>query len=131
YMIHRLYPKYRVFFDGRMDMYPRELCDDYQTINHAEAGWEEIAQKHGVEWGFVMRSQDLFDALKDNENWALVFVTNKGGIFVRLAGPNGHFVRESAQTGGYFVISSTISRSFWKSARIFSSGSGNRMAAAG
>ncbi|MFP3903907.1 MAG: hypothetical protein ACLFWB_06645, partial [Armatimonadota bacterium] len=52
YMIHRLYPKYRVFIDGRMDMYPRELCEDYLTINHAEAGWEEIAQKHGVEWGF-------------------------------------------------------------------------------
>jgi len=52
YVIDRLYPTGgRVFVDGRNDMYPEAILEDYSTIRAADPGWEEILDRYdGAEW---------------------------------------------------------------------------------
>lgn len=38
----------RVFVDGRNDMYPDEILDEYSTVRAADDGWEEILDRYEV-----------------------------------------------------------------------------------
>jgi hypothetical protein len=50
YVIYRLYDQGgRVFVDGRNDLYPQAVLDDYSAARNADPGWEEIMQRYGVE----------------------------------------------------------------------------------
>ena len=50
YAIHRLSNDGgQVFIDGRSDMYPREVFEDYLAIRRGTDGWEELAARYGVE----------------------------------------------------------------------------------
>jgi hypothetical protein len=50
YAIHRLSERGgQVFIDGRSDMYPRQVFEDYLAIRSADDGWEELATEYGVE----------------------------------------------------------------------------------
>jgi hypothetical protein len=50
YAIHRLYDRGgRVFIDGRSDMYPRHIFEDYLALRQAQHGWEGLADAHRVE----------------------------------------------------------------------------------
>lgn len=101
YLIHHLYPRHRVFIDGRIDMYPREVFDDFLDIRNAEGDWKQIAKKRGVEWGLTRRAAKLFDVIKTDDEWAMVFETDTGGVFVRLAGPNGHLTKDVTGPAGF------------------------------
>lgn len=51
YVINRLYPTGgRVFVDGRNDMYPESILEEYSAVRAADPGWEEILDRHGAEW---------------------------------------------------------------------------------
>ncbi|MCV0404493.1 MAG: hypothetical protein K5924_12435 [Chloroflexi bacterium] len=51
YVINQLYPSGgRVFVDGRNDMYPESILEDYSAIRAGDPGWERIAADAGVEW---------------------------------------------------------------------------------
>lgn len=50
YLISRIYDRGgRVFVDGRNDMYPQSLLEEYSAIRDAEPGWEEIAEVYGAD----------------------------------------------------------------------------------
>jgi hypothetical protein len=50
YVIYRLYDQGgRVFVDGRNDLYPPAVLDDYSAVRNADPGWEEILQRYGVQ----------------------------------------------------------------------------------
>lgn len=49
YAIYRLYADGgRVFVDGRNDMYPTRILDDYLTLHNADPGWQELLRSYGV-----------------------------------------------------------------------------------
>lgn len=49
YVINRMYDDgARVFVDGRNDMYPERILDDYTTIRNAGDGYEELLADYGV-----------------------------------------------------------------------------------
>lgn len=51
YVINQLYPSGgRVFVDGRNDMYPEDILEDYSAIRAGDPGWEEIVDRHDAEW---------------------------------------------------------------------------------
>jgi hypothetical protein len=50
YVIYRLYDQGgRVFVDGRNDLYPQELLDEYSAARNADPDWEVILERHGVQ----------------------------------------------------------------------------------
>ena len=66
YAIHRLSDRGgQVFIDGRSDMYPRAVFEDYMAIRAADDGWEELAAKYGVEAILLPPEAPLADAAPD------------------------------------------------------------------
>ena len=50
YAIHRLHPHGgRVFIDGRSDMYPRAIFEDYLRLREADNSWQQRLDGYEVE----------------------------------------------------------------------------------
>jgi hypothetical protein len=50
YVIYRLYDHGgRVFVDGRNDLYPQELLDQYTAARNADPGWQQILRRYDVQ----------------------------------------------------------------------------------
>jgi hypothetical protein len=49
YAVWRLYPQYRVFVDGRADLYGDDLLHQFQEASQLHAGWEQVLDKWGVQ----------------------------------------------------------------------------------
>lgn len=74
YAIYRLYHLGgRVFVDGRNDMYPRRILDDYVTIRGADPGWQDLLRSYGVT-AVILRPQTPLVAgpLKD-AGWCVAY----------------------------------------------------------
>lgn len=68
YAIHRLHPTGgSVFIDGRSDMYPRKIFEDYLAIRGAKPGWEDLADAYDVEAILLPPTAPLVEA--ETEQW--------------------------------------------------------------
>jgi hypothetical protein len=83
YIIYRNFPKYKVFIDGRSDMYGVELFKEYYKVRNFETGWEEIIEKHKINW-IIFNSKSKFSRyLIQNKDWNLIYSDQVANIFVR------------------------------------------------
>lgn len=83
YLIYRSYPDYKVFFDGRSDMYGAEVMKEYWKVSGFEAGWEEVLAKYGITWIFYQTNSNLSRYLLKDSNWVLIYSDEVASIFVR------------------------------------------------
>jgi hypothetical protein len=83
YIIYKAWPKYRVFFDGRSDMYGARLGGEYLQIARTLPGWQDVLQKHQVDWVFFNTGSMLSSALNINSAWQLIYTDPVASIFVR------------------------------------------------
>ena len=83
YIIYKAWPKYRVFFDGRSDMYGASLGGEYLQIARTLPGWQDVLQKHQVDWVFFNTGSMLSSALNTNPAWQLIYTDPVASIFVR------------------------------------------------
>jgi hypothetical protein len=83
YLIYRGYPSYKVFFDGRSDMYGTALLKEYQKVAGFEPGWEEILDKYQVTWIFFDSNSKFSRYLLKDDRWALIYSDKVADIFVR------------------------------------------------
>lgn len=90
YLIYRLYPKERVFVDGRPEGYPASFSKDiYIPMQKNGAVWREIDNKYhfqAIVFGHTdttpWAKQFLSRIIKDKE-WAIVYFDDYGVVFVR------------------------------------------------
>lgn len=83
YIIYAAYPMYKVFFDGRSDMYGNERLREYQAVAGIKPGWEKVLEKYGVEW-VIFNSDSLISRfLLQRPEWHLVYADNVANIFVK------------------------------------------------
>src|SRR5450759_2936710 len=69
YMIYRLYPQTKVFFDGRSDMYGEAFAKKYTTLINAQYGWEKTLASYGVDTVLLPVDAPLTGALKESQRW--------------------------------------------------------------
>src|SRR5262249_57833676 len=48
YLLWRAYPARRVFFDGRLQVYPKAVYDDYQDVLDDPSRFADVANRWGV-----------------------------------------------------------------------------------
>jgi hypothetical protein len=53
YIIYSAYPEYRVFFDGRSDMYGVEHMKNYYKVTQLKHGWEDVLETHRYPMGIL------------------------------------------------------------------------------
>ena len=84
YAIWKLYPEYRVFVDGRADLYGDDLLRQaIKTALNLRTGWREVLDRWQIEVVLVPPSSALAQALLLDPGWRAVFSDPKAVVFVR------------------------------------------------
>jgi len=83
YIIYAAWPRYRVFIDGRLDMYGAERVKEYIKIRNTEAGWESVMKKYDMNWVIFDAPSPLCRYLLGRSDWRLIYADKVANIFVR------------------------------------------------
>ena len=84
YAIWKLYPEYRVFVDGRADLYGDDLLrQSIQTVVEIRTGWRDVLDRWKVEAVLVPPSCALAQALLLDPNWHAAFRDSRAIILLR------------------------------------------------
>jgi len=73
YLIWSLYPKNRVFVDGRSDFYGNDFEDKYTDVLRVKYGWEKTLSQFHVDTILMPLDAPLTGALKESSRWRLVY----------------------------------------------------------
>ncbi len=83
YAIWKLYPEYRVFVDGRADLYGDGLLDQFKTAVRLQTGWRDVLDRWQVETVLVPTSSAVAQALLLDPNWHAAYSDSKAIVLLR------------------------------------------------
>jgi hypothetical protein len=83
YLIFRLYPRQRVFFDGRSDFYGPEVGGDYKDIVLAARRWPELFRRYRFEVALLPLDWPLGTILERDPQWQVVYRDSLAVLLVR------------------------------------------------
>lgn len=81
YLIWRLYPEYKVFVDGRADLYGGEIIGDFSALSNAKSGWEERVEKYKIDFFVVRRESKISSELNSSSEWENLYLDNTAAIY--------------------------------------------------
>ena len=102
YIIYRNYPVYKVFIDGRIDMYGVKVFKEYYKVINFESGWEKILEKYNITWIIYDSSSPLSRYLIQNKNWRLIYSDKVASIFLKET-PENHRLIQKYRTVKLFI----------------------------
>ncbi len=84
YMIWKLYPRHKVFVDGRVHLYGARIWSDYLLMIRG-ADWEQLAQQYGIRHVLLDRTDEvqerLEQALERSDRWHLVYSDERSAVY--------------------------------------------------
>lgn len=83
YIIFAAWPQYRVFVDGRSDMYGARYMREYFNVARVEPGWEQTLSGHNITWVITGSESTLSTVLKDRGKWVQIYGDRVANIFVK------------------------------------------------
>jgi hypothetical protein len=86
YLGWSLAPRYTVFMDGRIEIYPDEVWDQYAAVTRGRADWEEVLEGYGVDCLVLDEEgyhQGLLPQVRRSPCWRQVFRQGNAVLFVR------------------------------------------------
>jgi len=83
YLIYRLYPRQRVFFDGRSDFYGPAIGGDYKDLLAGAHRWPELFALYGFEVALLPVDWPLSSILELDPHWQSVYRDAQAVLFVR------------------------------------------------
>jgi hypothetical protein len=97
YLIRRLYPDYRVYIDGRADVYGDEFMVESQRTYEGGSRWREVLDGRAVRTVIIRPHAPLATLLREDTEWQKIFEDQQAVIFTRpevaaspAAGPLEH-----------------------------------------
>jgi hypothetical protein len=103
YVIWKLYPRERVFVDGRADLYGDDLIDQFKTAVELRRGWQKVLEEWGVEAVLIPTSGPLAQALALQADWVVRYRDPKATLFLRIKPAAGgtEILREWSRPGAH------------------------------
>ncbi|HSB74925.1 MAG TPA: hypothetical protein VLC12_04700, partial [Terriglobales bacterium] len=86
YFIAKLYPQYRVFIDGRTDLYGK-LMDTFSETASGKGDWRAALEHYQVQTVVVPPASGLAGLLRLDPGWKKAFEDKQAVVFVRNAKP--------------------------------------------
>ena len=83
YMIFSAWPTYRVFIDGRSDMYGEKLTSTYLQVANVEPGWQDALERSNITWVMFDTKSALTAGLDRDLNWRAIYTDKVATIFVK------------------------------------------------
>jgi hypothetical protein len=84
YVTFRLYPRQRIFFDGRSDFFGPELGTDYRALMTADRKWRELLERYHFELALLPHDWALSTMLDREPGWRKVYEDRLGVLFERV-----------------------------------------------
>lgn len=86
YLIYRLYPKVKVFVDGRSDFYRQStVLDEVDKIKFVKSDWNKLLNKRSVEWMLLKRDEPLAQIAVLSGKWVNIYEDSTSQILIRQA----------------------------------------------
>ena len=92
YLIFSAWPQYKVFTDGRSDMYGEKHGVPYLKVAGLQPGWKEILSRYDISWVFFQTQTALSAALIEESEWHPVYSDQVATIFVRKTAAHRHLI---------------------------------------
>lgn len=105
YLMWRLYPKYKVFIDGRLDMYVPDIYDEWLDVVLAKENWKEILEKYKINFCLISNEPEwnrLSQALELDPGWVLIYWDNQAGIFLKNEPRNQNLLEKYGMEAALF-----------------------------
>jgi len=83
YIIYSAWPEYKVFFDGRSDMYGVDIMKEYLKVYRIKPGWDEVIKKYNIKWTIHNANSVLSMFLMERDDWELIYADEVANIFVK------------------------------------------------
>jgi len=83
YLIWKLYPDYKVFTDGRADVYGDSFLFDYLNTYRGERGWRDQLNKFGIRTVLIEPHSSLSTLLRDEPGWQVVFEDSQSVVLTK------------------------------------------------
>lgn len=83
YMIWKLYPDYRVYIDGRADVYGDAFIEEFLRTHDGEKDWREPLDRYGLRTVVVSPNTALASLLRQDTGWSKVFEDDQAVIFIK------------------------------------------------
>ena len=83
YLIGKLYPEYRVFIDGRTDVYGDSFMDDFYATYHLTDGWKGPIQQWQIRTVILPPDAPLISALRSQADWKQIYADSQAVILTR------------------------------------------------
>ena len=99
YVIYSLYPRYKVFMDGRSDMYGEPILKEYFKVAAIEPGWKDILEKYDINYIFFYTDSLLVRHLLTDSDWKRIYSDNVASIFLRNTPENAETIGRYAHGG--------------------------------
>ena len=109
YVIYAAWPEYKVFVDGRSDMYGSNRMKEYMKVAFVQPGWKEILAKYDINFVIYNANSPLSLVLNESDKWRLIYADKTANIFIRNVPenrdlinryPDAKLVRDSDSTKG-------------------------------
>ena len=84
YLIYQLYPDYRVYIDGRADVYGDAFFTEAMRTYDGAGDWARSLDRHGIKTVLISPDAPLASLLRNDQGkWKLVYEDNDAIIFSR------------------------------------------------
>jgi hypothetical protein len=83
YLIWQLWPDYRVFVDGRTDLYGNDLLRNYLKVQAAQPGFDHVLDAYDVDWVLMLSGGALSTQLACRTAWSEVYQDDVATIWIR------------------------------------------------
>jgi len=96
YLIYQLYPRSKVFVDGRSDFYGRTFEEKYLDVLNVKYDWEQTLRGYGIDTILLPPDAPLAGALKESRRWSLDYDDGVALVFHALPDQNNGRTQVSA-----------------------------------
>jgi len=83
FVIYSAWPHYKVFIDGRADMYGNDRLKEYAAVIFAGQGWEKIIEKHKITWLILNTTSPLSPLVWVMPEWKMIYGDKVANIFLK------------------------------------------------
>jgi len=83
YLIYKLYPGMKVYFDDRHDFYGESFVREYLRASNATWQWREPLDRYEIKWALVGANSPLASVLKEDKGWLVQYDDGIAVVFQR------------------------------------------------
>jgi hypothetical protein len=88
YVIYAASLDYKVFVDGRSDMYGSDRMKEYMKVALVQPGWKDVLAKYDINFVLYNANSPVSLLLGETDSWRLIYADEIANIFVRNAARN-------------------------------------------